>query len=351
MSERLYKCDSDSSFIKTLGQLVGDQRFFVVLDQALLALHDSTLNAVFALPNFLAAYYFEASEKNKSLATSEAICDRLLSFNLTRHDYVVAIGGGITSDIAAFSATIAKRGMRLILVPTTLLAMVDAAIGGKNGVNTSHGKNSIGCFCEAQAIVYKHDFLSSLSSEEWQNGRGECIKYSFLEQTFNLAETLAPLDQFKHYAIQNTMYFAQYKESIVAVDLYDRGQRQTLNFGHTFGHALESANQTLKLSHGKAVMIGIAIALALSKAHLGLEQQLVDDYYHWLFKQKWFQTDYLPPFDKLEYFIRRDKKNSSQKITMVLLAAIGNPKLVDLEIDQLGRAYRGFCDASAHSTN
>ncbi len=349
MSARFINCESNRNFRETLVQLVGNNGFFVVIDRRVAQLHADRINPLLTLPNCLASYQFEASESNKCLTTVATICDQLLASNATRNDFVIAIGGGITSDVAAFSAAIVKRGMRLIVVPTTLLGMVDAAIGGKTGVNTAHGKNSLGCFYEAQFIVFERAFLDSLADEQWQNGRGECLKYCFINQSFNLAKAKAPLDQFKAYAADIFLRYATYKQEIVADDLYDNGRRKTLNFGHTFGHAFESANQIARLSHGKAVMLGIAVALTFSKELLNMAEQVVDDYQSWLVSQPWYCVDYLLPFDKLEYFIKRDKKNSSQVIAMVLLNDIGKPNVIDLTIDQVSEIYRGHRHASLHS--
>ncbi len=349
MSKRFYECDNNHTLNDTIAQLVGDNRYYIVVDRLVAQLHAAVLKPLLSQPNCLASYQLEAAESNKCLTTAATICDQLLACNAKRSDYVIAIGGGITSDVAAFSAAIVKRGLRLIVVPTTLLGMVDAAIGGKTGVNTAHGKNSLGCFYEAQFIIFERAFLSSLADEQWQNGRGECIKYSFLDQAFSLKKAMAPLDDFKTNAADNVVRYAAYKQTIVARDLYDVGSRKVLNFGHTFGHALESANQGAGLAHGKAVMLGIAIALVFSEKIFNIEQKLVDDYQNWLCQQTWYKHDYLRPFDELEYFIKRDKKNSRQLISLVLLDGIANPKIVDLSVAQVRNMYRGYRHASLHS--
>ncbi len=342
MSKRFYKCTSQQSLLEALGRLVAGKRYFIVVDQRILALHQTTLTALLKLQNCLGSYALTALEKEKKLTTVAAICDSLLALNIDRSDYLIAIGGGITSDIAAFSAAITKRGINLIIVPTTLLAMVDAAIGGKAAVNTVHGKNSLGCFYQPKQIVLATDFLATLPDAEWQNGRGECLKYSYIDRRFKSEIVQLPLAQFKEQVIAQIDQFAEYKQSVVERDLHDVGQRRILNFGHSFGHALEHVNQNRQLGHGQAVMLGIAISLFFSVELFNLERAVLTDYINWLQQQPWYDSSYYRPYDEIAYYLQRDKKNSEQMLTMVLLDGPFNPQIVKLAFARVEQIYRGY---------
>lgn len=348
-SKRLIRCKDNRQFGAIIAQLVGDKRFFVVVDQRVFKLHSATLSAVLTADNCLGSYQLSATEQNKKLATVAEICDRLLALNVTRADYVIAVGGGITTDLAAFAAAITKRGVGLINVPTTLLGMVDAAIGGKAAVNTAHGKNSLGCFYPAAQIVLARQFLATLADEEWQNGRAECVKYSYLSKRFALATALVPLDQFKRQVLADIVRYADYKEQLVAADLTDVGRRRILNFGHSFGHALEMANAADGLSHGRAVLIGIAIALYFSTAIYHLESAIFDDYYRWLVAQNWYDERYQRSLDDLNYYLKRDKKNNATELTLILLSDLAEPTVVALNWADVRRIYRGYYREISHS--
>jgi 5-deoxy-5-amino-3-dehydroquinate synthase len=197
-------------------------------------------------------------ERAKSLATVEDLCRSWSQWGLTRADEVVAVGGGVVTDTAGFAAAVYHRGVGVVHVPTTLLGMVDAAIGGKTGVNLPEGKNLVGAFWQPSAVVSDTDALATLPERELRSGRGEMAKYHFLTGDDLLALPLA----------ERIAACVRIKAAVVAADEREdptaRTGRATLNYGHTLAHALESAGG-YDLRHGEAVAVGLAYAAALAR--------------------------------------------------------------------------------------
>ena len=233
------------------------KKFFIV-DRAVEGLYQSEL---FQMVDGSASTSIVALESNKSIDEVLRILNELSAVNLSRNDVVIAVGGGITLDIAAFAASIYKRGCRLALVPTTFLAMIDAAIGGKTGVNREEHKNAYGSFYPAERVFVNTGFLESLPEEEMLNGWAECIKVALIfpnkmYNTLVLGEVAATKDVIRQ-AIK-------LKEDLCRHDLFDRKNRRKLNLGHTYAHLIESVSD-FRISHGRGVAIGIYAIAALSK--------------------------------------------------------------------------------------
>ncbi len=207
-------------------------------------------------------------EQHKTLATIEDLCRGFARAGLTRADCVVAIGGGMVTDVAGFAAATYHRGVAVVHVPTTLLGMVDAAIGGKTGVNLPEGKNLVGAFWPPAAVICDTELLDSLPEREWRCGHGEMAKYHFLTGDDLLA---LPLEE-------RIARCVAIKTAVVAADPQERtGRRATLNYGHTLGHALEVAGR-FDLRHGEAVAIGLVFAAELA-AELGrIDSARVDEH-------------------------------------------------------------------------
>lgn len=194
-------------------------------------------------------------ESAKTLDTIESICRSMAYAGLSRNDLVVGVGGGVVTDVAGFAAAIYHRGVRFATVPTTLLGQIDAAIGGKTGVNLPEGKNLIGAFWQPSFVLCDTATLESLPPREFRSGMGELAKYHFL--TGDLLDDL-PLDE-------RIAACVRIKAEIVAFDEREHGRRAILNYGHTLGHALETLGE-YDLRHGEAVAIGLVYAAEI--AHL-----------------------------------------------------------------------------------
>lgn len=212
-------------------------------------------------------------EKNKSFIGMDFVFNKLLMQNYDRNTILIAFGGGVVGDLTGFAASVYQRGVRFIQMPTTLLAQVDAAIGGKTGVNHKFGKNMIGTFYQPISVLVNLDFLSTLSMQEFSCGLSEIIKYAiaFDAVFFNWLEYY--LDDLLTLDAQLLMYCVhrccEIKASIVSIDECERGaMRSLLNLGHTYGHAIESYFGYTQWSHGEAIAVGIMLAVHTA-VHLG----------------------------------------------------------------------------------
>ncbi len=213
-------------------------------------------------------------EATKSFASLETVCDQLLEADIERNDVVIAFGGGVIGDLAGFSASVLRRGIRFIQMPTSLLAQVDSSVGGKTGINSKLGKNLIGAFHQPLLVLADIGALDTLTTREFRAGYAEVAKYGlidkpdffdWLDQNHN---TLfgGELDA-RRYAVETS---CRAKSAIVEEDEFEHGKRALLNLGHTFGHALEAATgYSQRLIHGEGVAIGMVMAFELS-CRLGL---------------------------------------------------------------------------------
>ena len=212
---------------------------------------------------------FASSEKKKSIKSVNYYLETLISNNFNRSDIVIAVGGGITGDVAGFVSSIFKRGINFINIPTTLLAQVDSAIGGKTGVNSNLGKNLIGSFYQPKLVIIDISFLKTLAKKEMVCGFAEILKHSIIKDK-KFFEWLNKKAKFILSKNANELIYAIKKSCEIKIhfinrDLNENGLRMILNFGHTFAHAIEVKNNYSKnISHGEAVLSGIILATRLS---------------------------------------------------------------------------------------
>ncbi len=251
-------------------------------------------------------------EEAKTLATVEQLARFFARAGLSRADAVVAVGGGIVTDVAGFAAATYHRGTAYVNVATSLLAQVDAAIGGKTGVNLPEGKNLVGAFWQPNAVLCDTETLSSLPPREWACGRGEIAKYAFLGDAPRADQ---PIEE-------QVARCAGIKAAVVAEDEREGGRRMILNYGHTLAHALEAAaladHDEWDLRHGEAVAIGILFAALLAQRLGRIDESRVAEHRSVIGSFD-LPTD-LPPgarAEELLAFMRRDKK-AQQDLTLVL---------------------------------
>jgi len=197
--------------------------------------------------------YIGRGEEHKTLATVEELCRAFAGFGLTRNDVIVAVGGGMVTDVAGFAASMWHRGTAVVHVATSLVAMVDAAIGGKTGVNIFEGKNLLGAFWQPDAVLCDLDHLASLPAAETRCGWGEVAKYHFISGQDMLAMDLD----------ERVATCVRIKAEIVSADERDAGARALLNYGHTLGHAIETVTRH-SVAHGEAVAMGLVFAARLA---------------------------------------------------------------------------------------
>ena len=287
-------------------------------------------------------HFFNASEKNKNLKSVNKITSILLKKNFARNDCLISIGGGITGDVSGFAASIYKRGLRFVNIPTTLLSQVDSSIGGKTGVNTRYGKNLIGSFYQPNLVITDINFLNSLPKREIICGYGEILKHSLIDgKKFfyflnkNGKNILNLKSPFIQRAIQQSCLI---KKKVVEADEKELGLRKILNFGHTFAHAFEATlNYSAKLNHGEAVILGIKTAVKFSLLNKILnkkEFELINNHLDNLKLPRNINKFILKKdLNTVLSFMKKDKKNNTKKINLVLLKKIGSP-IYELAFDE-----------------
>ena len=284
-------------------------------------------------------HYFNANEKNKNQKTINNILDILLKKNFSRKDCLISIGGGITGDIGGFAASIFKRGLQFINIPTTLLSQVDSSIGGKTGINSNQGKNLIGSFYQPKLVISDSEFLKTLSKREIICGYGEIIKHSLIKSKVFykfLDKNISRILNLESPFIEKAIYQScKIKKLVVEKDEKENEFRKVLNLGHTFAHAYEATlGYSKKLNHGEAVLLGIFTALNFSH-----EKSLLNNKEFYMINnhlknsglpfslKKYFS---LKKLNKILSFMLKDKKNYSDKINLILLKKIGVP-IIDKE--------------------
>jgi 5-deoxy-5-amino-3-dehydroquinate synthase len=252
-------------------------------------------------------------ESHKSLQTVGRLCSEFALAGLNRNDVVIAVGGGMVTDVAGFAAASYHRGIAVVHVATTLLAMIDAAVGGKTGVNIPEGKNLVGAFWQPSGVVCDLDTLASLPERESRCGLGEMSKYHFIVRE-NLNEL--PFDD-------RVARCVGIKGEIVAADEREGGIRAFLNYGHTLAHALE-IETNFEIAHGEAVSVGLLFAAHLSHQMGRISSERVDEHYH-VVHEVYGLRRALPPKMDIESLIAamaRDKK-ALTSLTFVLDSATG----------------------------
>ena len=281
-------------------------------------------------------YLFKANEKNKNQKNVDKILNILLKNNFQRNDCLISIGGGITGDVSGFASSIYKRGIAFVNVPTTLLAQVDSSIGGKTGVNTSHGKNLIGSFYQPTLVVSDTNFLKTLPKRELICGYAEIFKHSLISKkkffTFLNKNASKILKIESPFIEKSIIESCKIKKKIVELDEKEKNLRKILNFGHTFAHAYEAAlNYSKKLNHGEAVLLGIISAITFS-----LKIKLLTKIDYLKIKNHFIKynlpnklSSYFSKKDlqNLILYMERDKKNTSNLINLILMKKIGKIKL------------------------
>ncbi len=281
-------------------------------------------------------YFFNANERNKNFKNIDKILQILLNKNFTRLDCVITIGGGITGDVGSFAASLYKRGIKFINIPTTLLSQVDSSIGGKTGINTKEGKNLIGSFYQPKIVISDTDFLSSLPKREIICGYGEIFKHSLILNkifyTYLRKNTLQILKLKSPFVEKAIFESCKIKKEVVEKDEKEKGLRKILNFGHTFAHAYEATlGYSKKLNHGEAVILGIVTALNFS-LHIKIIRFI--EYNEIINHLKIMELPhdikkYFSPknLNTILNFMIKDKKNISKKINLVLLKKIGSASI------------------------
>jgi len=277
----------------------------------------------------------KAGEEYKQQTTIDSIIQQLIEFEADRKTFIVGVGGGVVTDMAGYAASIYLRGVKFGFVPTTILAMVDAAIGGKNGVDVGVYKNLVGTIRQPQFLLYDYSFLESLPLAQWINGFAEIIKHACIKDAALFAWLQ---DKSVAYFQQNPDALAilieknvTIKSSIVTLDEFEQGDRKLLNFGHTFGHAIENENQLL---HGHAISIGMMIASTFSE-EINQFSSAEKAEIKAILQQYGLPTKIQYDKQKVWNLMKMDKKRVSDTMSFILLNKIGEASVHQIPLVQL----------------
>tara|TARA_Y100001936_G_C16062409_1_gene664952 strand:- start:735 stop:1832 length:1098 start_codon:yes stop_codon:yes gene_type:complete len=318
----------------TKKEKIGFEKSLIVYDQKVpkkfLEKIKSRLNSDVKL-----TFLFKASEKNKNIKYVQSLLEILFKNNFTRNDVILCLGGGISGDLAAFAASIYKRGLKFINVPSTLLSQVDSSIGGKAGVNNKFGKNLIGSFYQPDLVVSDTKILESLPEREIICGYAEIFKHSLIQNKklfLYLNKNIKNILKLEKKTIEKIILEScKIKKQIVEKDEKEKNLRKSLNLGHTFGHAYEATlNYSKKLNHGEAVLFGIMSSTKLSKKLKLLNNkdfQLIMSHLSLLNFTNLKKIISKKDVNKVVNFMITDKKNTSNKINFITLKKIGKANI------------------------
>ena len=271
-------------------------------------------------------FYVPEGESQKDIAIVSQVWDVLGHLQLGRTDAIIGIGGGATTDLAGFVAATWLRGVDWFAIPTTLAAMVDASIGGKTGINTSAGKNLVGAFYSPSHVIIDTVFLDSLSDRDYAAGLAEVIKTGLIADAsiLNRLEGLNTISEVREYSAELIEKSARVKADVVSKDFKEGKLREILNFGHTFGHAVEKS-MNYELRHGEAVAIGLVYALELSKDLAGFDANQTSKVVALLTKFGLPKTVTGLSFEELLQLMLGDKKTRGSQLRFIGLEDIGHP--------------------------
>lgn len=313
------------------------EKLFIIIDEQVYKNHSSLIESSFG-EGFekVIKYIVPSGESHKSIEQFSSIVDFILQNGIERKTPLLGIGGGVIGDLSGFVAASVLRGIPLIHIPTTLLAMVDSSIGGKTGINHSSGKNLIGAFYQPKAVFADVNFLKTLPQKEWVNGLSEIIKYGMIKDP-EILEELKELATLKNIAppkkwISLIEKSAKIKVDIVSRDVKESGVREFLNFGHTFAHVIEKKGDFINFSHGEAVYAGMFGAIAASNmvgASINKSNLLPFKPLYNLSLNKIGNN-----FKELTELMLKDKKAKDKTIRLILLEEIGKPIVKSFENTQ-----------------
>ena len=328
--------DIQSAFKEVLARMEFSNVFIVADENT----RKHCLSRLGELPQHTKLIIVGAGELNKNLHTCLVVWKQLLQIGADRHSVIVNLGGGMVTDLGSFAASTYMRGIRFINIPTSLLGMVDASIGGKTGVDLDHFKNMIGSFSFPDVVIMCPVFLNTLPDKEWRNGMAEMLKHGLIgdEELWNrLSEVLSHKDlgltnELKTLVAYLIPQAVQVKMKLVEMDVNELNERKFLNFGHTVGHAIETwslKHDDHPLSHGNAVAMGIICESFISQKLCGFNESDLGNVVAAI--NNLFSHVPIPKvaMQEITHIMRSDKKSKYGTISMALLTGIGTPVLQD----------------------
>lgn len=304
-----------------------NQTLFIITDSNLDVLYKDYLQEQFNDFNYQ-IIVVEAGEKSKSFQVYQEVIINLLKNEMTKKDLIIAFGGGVIGDLAGFIAGTIFRGVKFINVPTTLLAMSDSSIGGKTGIDTEYGKNLVGVFKQPEFVIIDTFYLKTLNNDEYSNGMAEIIKAGLIADKelidYLLTDTV----------IDTEVIFKalQVKKKIVEKDPYEENIRMLLNFGHTFGHAIEQYHD-YKLRHGYCVALGMDLAIRFG-IKINRTNKKIPSVLKALYK-KYNLVEFKGDSNVYLKNIKYDKKNYNEHLNFVILKEIGQAEIIKIKEENL----------------
>lgn len=332
-----YDIKIGKNLLDTLGKEIAniskDSKIAVISDDTVFSLYGKRVVSLIEREGFIVkSFYFDHGEENKNLSTYEKILDFLAQNEFTRKDVVIALGGGVVGDTVGFVSATFLRGVKYIQVPTTLLSAVDSSVGGKTAVDLKAGKNLVGAFYQPSLVLIDTEIIRNLPKDIYLDGMGEVLKYAVL------SKKVYELLRKENYSLQDLIYLSvDYKRAVVEEDEFESGNRKLLNLGHTPAHAIELLSE-YKITHGKAVSMGLKIMLAYSLK----EKRISNELYSSLIKiinEK--VGDISSPFTpkQMADASKNDKKRSGNGISMVIVNGIEDLEFVKVPVDKVEEVY------------
>ena len=316
---------------------IGSCRAAVVTDSAVAGLYLDTVRQSMTMAGFeVERYIFPAGEESKNITMLSGILEFLAGQHFTRSDVVIALGGGVTGDMAGFSAAVYLRGIRFVQIPTTLLAAVDSSVGGKTAVNLAAGKNLAGAFKQPELVICDTDCLKTLPASELENGLAEAIKCGVLTGGILFDMLAGELLQESLPGVIEAC--VSYKGSIVCKDELDNGERRLLNLGHTIGHAIEKCSN-YTVPHGRAVASGMAMIARAGEA-MGITAAGTAEAIAGALVKKGLPVNTEYEVEQLAYAAMTDKKRMGDTITMVFPHRIGECFLHTIPVNDMKQLIR-----------
>ena len=321
----VYYFDAEFGYLE---QIVSKQQTILITDENVFESHPQLFDGWQSI-------VLPAGEAHKQQATVDYIIGELIQKNADRNTFIVGVGGGVVTDITGYAASIYMRGLKFGFVPTTILAMIDAAIGGKNGVDVGIYKNLVGLIKQPEFLLFDYTLLKTLPHRQWINGFAEVIKHACIKDAEMFAmlevESIESFQSDKNKLTALIEKNVQIKTSVVVNDEFEKGDRKLLNFGHTLGHAIENLYQ---LPHGHAVSIGMMAACKISAfvnnfpaADVEKIKTLLEKYH--------LPTEYVFDKEKIWGVLKMDKKKDSTSMNFILLNTIGHSIIQPIAMSEL----------------
>ena len=330
MQQQIIRCTNIEKDLSKLLKSLDYNGLFILTD---VNTQNHCLPLIEFLPEIQAAKKFSipAGDKNKNIETLSGVWKFLSENGANRKSLLINLGGGMLTDLCGFAAATFKRGIRFVNIPTTLLGAVDAAVGGKTGINFSGLKNEIGAFSPAIAVMIDSNFFKTLDTTQLLSGYAEMLKHSLLRSDEQLNNLLNFDFDNVNYELLNNLLFdsVMIKEQIVKEDPMEQGIRKALNLGHTFGHAFESLALETKLpvEHGYAVAWGLVCELYLSFIQLDFDKNVLVKVARFVKENYGVFAFNCSDYPRLYELMKHDKKNESDEINFTLLKAVGDIKI------------------------